>query len=126
MRRKNKLLFGGVGILLLVVVLGSTTMSATTQFVSPTELREGDHAGEWVNLEGAVTDLDASGGTIRFDVTDGNESVPVVFDDTRPETLQNGRIVIAKGSYEDGRLVAKKLSVRAHEGSENGGRPEGT
>ena len=42
MRRKNKLLFVGVGILVLLGGLGATTMSATTEFVTPTTLSLGD------------------------------------------------------------------------------------
>jgi cytochrome c-type biogenesis protein CcmE len=118
MRRKRKVVVAAVGILVLGGVLGTTTMSATTEFVSPTALDSGSYDGEWVNLEGVATDLDRADGTIRFVVTDENESVPVVYEKPMPETLQNGRIVVAKGKYVDGRLDATKLSVRAHEGGE--------
>jgi cytochrome c-type biogenesis protein CcmE len=123
-RRKNKLILAGVGILVLVGVLGTSTMSATTTFVTPTQLDDGGHDGEWVNLEGAVTDLDASGEEITFEVTDGNASIDVAYDETLPETLQNGRIVVAKGKYDGERLVARQLSVRAHEGSDRN--PDGS
>jgi cytochrome c-type biogenesis protein CcmE len=117
-RRKNKLVFATVGILVLVGVLGTTSMSATTQFVTPTKLDEGNFEGEHVNLEGVVTDLRTEGQTVRFRVTDNTTSVQVVYRGTLPETLQNGRVVIAKGAVEDGTLRAKQLSVRAHEGSD--------
>jgi cytochrome c-type biogenesis protein CcmE len=117
-KRKSKLVFGGVGILLLLGVLGTTTMSASTEFVAPTDVRDGDYAGQWVNLEGVVTQMDTEGQTVTFVVQDENTTVPVVYEGTVPETLQNGRIVVAKGRLTDGRLEAKQLSVRAHEGSE--------
>jgi cytochrome c-type biogenesis protein CcmE len=117
-RRKNKLIFVGVGIVVLLGGLGATTMSASTEFVSPTELEEGDYQGEWVNLEGAVADLQTEGERTAFEVSDGNESVRVVYDEPLPETMQNGRIVVAKGEYRDGTVVANELSVRAHEGKE--------
>lgn len=123
MRRKNKLVIVGVGILVLLGGLGATTMSATTQFVTPTKLDDGGYQGEWVNLEGSVKNLQTEGQRATFDVSDGNTSVRVVYENPLPDTLQNGRIVVAKGVYEDGKLVADKLSVRAHEGSE---RPDGT
>jgi len=121
-QRKTKLVVAGVGIALLFGLL-TTTSTATTQFVSPTELDEGSHAGDRVNLEGRVANLSTAGERITFRVTDGNETVPVVYEKTMPETMANGRIVVAKGVYEDGRLDARQLSVRAHEGSE---RPDDT
>ena len=123
MRRKNKLIFVGVGIVVLLGGLGATTMSASTEFVSPTELERGDYQGEWVNLEGAVTNLTTDGGQATFHVTDDNESVRVTYDKPLPDTMQNGRIVVAKGEYSDGTVVANELSVRAHEGEE---RPDDT
>ncbi|WP_440007361.1 cytochrome c maturation protein CcmE domain-containing protein [Halomicrococcus sp. SG-WS-1] len=121
MKRKNKFLFGGVGILVLLLVLGVTTMNATTTFVTPAEAESGTYDGEWVNLEGQVTDLQRANGRITFQVTENDSSVPVVYEGTMPETMQNGRIVVAKGALRDGKLKAQDLSVRAHEGEE---RPE--
>ncbi|WP_137284414.1 cytochrome c maturation protein CcmE domain-containing protein [Halorussus salinisoli] len=118
MRRKTKLVVAAVGMLVLFGVLGTTTMSATTEFVTPTSLDEGDYRGEWVNLEGSVEGLDADGQRATFRVNDGNVSIPVVYEKQLPDTMQNGRIVVAKGVYRDGRLTAKELSVRAHEGEE--------
>lgn len=123
MRRKNKLLVTTVGILVLLGALGATSMNASTEFVTPTQLADGDYAGDWVNLEGSVRDLDAQGDQITFDVTDGDSSVRVTYDKRLPDTMQEGRIVVAKGRYEGDELVAKQLSVRAHEGSE---RPDET
>lgn len=119
MRRKNKLLFVGVGVLVLLGGVGATTMSATTEFVTPTNLAQEDHEGNWVNLEGSVKNLETDGNRATFEVTDGNTSIPVVYEGTMPDTLQNGRIAVAKGVYRDGELVADDLSVRAHEGSDN-------
>ncbi|MFD1685271.1 cytochrome c maturation protein CcmE [Halobellus litoreus] len=125
MRRKNKLLVTTVGILILLTTLGVTSMNASAAFVSPTQVSESDGAyqGDWVNLEGVVTDLDADGAAITFEVTDENHTVPVVYEGTLPDTLQDGRVVVAKGQFDGDRLVANKLSVRAHEGEE---RPEST
>ncbi|AQL42569.1 hypothetical protein BV210_07540 [Halorientalis sp. IM1011] len=122
MQRKTKLGIAIVGILLLSGLL-VTTSTASAQFVTPTELDEGSHEGQRVNLEGVVTDLHTADGRLEFAVTDGNASVPVVYEKTQPETMNEGRVVVAKGVYEDGRLEARQLSVRAHEGSE---RPEDT
>lgn len=105
----------------LLLVLTATTMGITTRFVTPTDVSQENLDGERINLEGRVTAMNDSGETLRFEVFDENASVPVVYDGTTPETMGNGRIVVAKGVYEDGRVEAQKLSVRAHEGTD---RPE--
>lgn len=119
MKRRSKLLFAGVGVVLLFGVLGTTVMNASAAFVTPTSLENGDYDGEWVNLEGKVANLEQDGTEIRFDVTDNNTSVDVVYDGAMPETMAEGRIVVAKGTVEDDSLDASELSVRAHEGSGN-------
>ncbi|MFC4245803.1 cytochrome c maturation protein CcmE [Natribaculum luteum] len=121
MRRKNKLLFAGVGVVLLLAVLGTTVMSASAEFVTPTSVDEGDYEGEWVNLEGQVADLEQADGRLTFAVEDGNTSVDVVYDGTMPETMAEGRIVVAKGTVDGDTLRATELSVRAHE--EDGAEP---
>ncbi|GAB6862975.1 cytochrome c maturation protein CcmE [Haloplanus litoreus] len=118
MRRKNKLLVTTVGVLVLLGVLGATSMNASAAFVSPTQLSEKNYDGEWVNLEGSVDDLETQGRTATFEVADGNHSMRVVYEGTLPDTMAENRIVVAKGRVEGDRVVAKQLSVRAHEGSE--------
>ncbi|MFB6109619.1 MAG: cytochrome c maturation protein CcmE [Halodesulfurarchaeum sp.] len=119
MRRKTKLIVSAVSILVLLGVIGTTTMSATTEYVSPRDVQSGEYEGQWVNLEGVVKNLHRNGETIRFVVTGDNASVPVVYNGTMPETLGNGRIVVATGVVEDGHLEAEQITVRAHEGSNN-------
>ncbi|AZH26367.1 cytochrome c maturation protein CcmE domain-containing protein [Haloplanus aerogenes] len=118
MRRKNKLLVTIVGVVVLLGVLGVSSMNASAAFVSPTQLSDDDYDGEWVNLEGSVQNLDTQGQRATFEVTDGNHSTRVVYEGTLPETMGENRIVVAKGRVEGDTLVAKQLSVRAHEGSE--------
>lgn len=124
MKRRSKLLFAGVGVVLLFGVLGTTVMNASAEFVTPTTLEDGDYDGEWVNLEGKVATLERTDNEIRFDVTDNNTSVDVVYDGAMPETMAEGRIVVAKGTVEDGSVDASELSVRAHEGSGDGNSTE--
>jgi len=117
-RRKSKLLVTIVGVLVLLGSLGATSMNASAAFVSPTQLSEDRYDGEWVNLEGSVQNLDTQRETATFEVTDGNHSMRVVYEGTLPETMGENRIVVAKGRVDGDTLVAKQLSVRAHEGSE--------
>lgn len=112
-----------MAILALLGVLGATSMNASAAFVSPTQLSEDEYDGEWVNLEGSVQNLEAQGGTATFEVTDDTHSMTVVYEGTLPDTMGENRVVVAKGRVEGDRLVAKQLSVRAHEGSE---RPDDT
>ncbi|WP_076607578.1 cytochrome c maturation protein CcmE domain-containing protein [Natronorubrum thiooxidans] len=123
MKRRNKLLFVGVGILLLLGALGVTVMNASAEFVTPTAVDDGDYEGEWVNLEGQATDIEQTGEKITFAISDNNTSVDVVYEGTMPETMAENRIVVAKGAVEDGTLQATELSVRAHN-DEDGDPPE--
>lgn len=121
MRTKSKLLAGGVTIPVLFAVLAVTTLGGATEFVEPTDLSGTDeYDGKRVNLEGVVTNLSEGNDSIAFDVADKNASIPVVYDGQMPETMSEGRTVVAKGQYNGTVVIASDLSVRAHEGE----RPE--
>lgn len=117
MERKVKLLVGGAGVVVLFLLFSVTTMGSTTEFVSPTDLEASDdYDGEYVKLEGRALDVTEDDGEITFDVIDPNATVPVVYDDERPETLSDGRRVVAEGRYDGSTLEAGDLTIRAHEG----------
>ena len=122
MRRKTKLVVGVVSSLALFVVLSVTTMGFTTEYVTPTQLADDDgYDGEHVKLEGRALNVTEDGGLITFAVVDRNSSVDVVYDGGMPETLSDGRQVVAEGVYDGGgngtgTVDAKDLVVRAHEG----------
>lgn len=120
MKRRNKLLFASVGIVLLLSALGMTVMNASAEFVTPTSVGDGEYDGEWVNLEGQVGEIEQTDEQLQFTITDNNTSVDVVYDGDMPETMAENRIVIAKGSVEDGALQAGEVSVRAHDDDESG------
>lgn len=116
MDRKTKGIVGGVGIVVLLAILASTTMGATAEFVTPTDLAETDaHDDDLVKLEGRVVDL-RSDGEIRFDVVDENHTKSVVYGGEMPETMSEGRLVVADGRFDGETLRADDLTVRAHEG----------
>lgn len=123
MNRKTKAVVGGVGIVVLLAILASTTMGATAEFVSPTNLEETDaYDGDLVKLEGRVVNLQ-DGGRITFDVADANHTKSVVYDGEMPETMSTGRLVVAEGQFDGETVHAESLTVRAHEGED--GAPEG-
>lgn len=116
MDRRVKVLVGGVGIVVLLAILVTTTMGSSAEFVEPTDLAEtDDHDGDFVKLEGRVVDL-VNDGEITFDVIDENHTKPVTYDGEMPETMSEGRIVVAEGVYDGEELTADELTVRAHEG----------
>lgn len=123
MNRKTKAVVGGVGIVVLLAILASTTMGATAEFVSPTDLEETDaYDGDLVKLEGRVVNLQ-DGDRITFDVADANHTKAVVYEGEMPETMSKGRLVVAEGQFDGETVHAESLTVRAHEGE--GGAPEG-
>ncbi|ELY45940.1 cytochrome c maturation protein CcmE domain-containing protein [Natronorubrum bangense] len=124
MNRKVKLIVGSVGIGVLITILALTTMGSAAEFVTPTDLTESDeHEGDFVKLEGNVQALE-DGDPIEFDVTDGNYSVGVVYDGGMPETMSEGRVVVAEGHFDGAELEASDLTVRAHEGEHPDDHPD--
>ncbi|THE64731.1 cytochrome c maturation protein CcmE [Salinadaptatus halalkaliphilus] len=116
MDRKTKVVVGGIGIVVLLAILATTTMGSAAEFVTPTDLVEtDDHEDDLVKLEGRVVDLE-DGDDLEFDVVDENHTVAVSYDGERPETMSEGRLVVAEGHYDGDQLTADDLTVRAHEG----------
>ncbi|CAI49112.1 cytochrome c-type biogenesis protein CcmE [Natronomonas pharaonis DSM 2160] len=125
MDRRTKAVVGGVGIAVLLAILATTTMGAAAEFVTPTDLEEDDdYQNELVKLEGQVTDLE-EGPPIAFAVDDGNYTKAVTYDGEMPETMSEGRIVVAEGHFDGETLVADDLTVRAHEGEHPDDHPGG-
>ncbi|EMA30050.1 cytochrome c-type biogenesis protein [Halobiforma nitratireducens JCM 10879] len=115
---------GGVGIVVLLAILATTTMGSAAQFVTPTDLAESDeHDDTVVKLEGQAVGVDDSG-PITFDVADGNYTKSVTYDGEMPETMSDGRVVVAEGHFDGDELEADDLTVRAHEGEHPEDHPE--
>lgn len=116
MDRKVKLLVGGVGIGVLLAILAITSFGATAEFVTPTDLAENDdYEDQVVKLEGRAVDIE-NDDQITFDVVDANHTVQVTYDGTMPETMSEGRMVVAEGVYDGETVDAEDLTIRAHEG----------
>jgi cytochrome c-type biogenesis protein CcmE len=115
MKRNYQLALGGVLILVLFGVM-FTSMGETAPKLSPSELEEGDYEGEFVSLEGRATSV-RIGDTIRMVVV-GNTSdarIPVVVTDSDiPATLDDGELVVLKGTYEGDTFRASDALVRSH------------
>ena len=117
MQTKTRLLVGGVLIPVLFGAMAVTTMGGAAEFTTPTKITDtNEYNGDRVNLEGIAIDIEQTNERLSFDVTDGNASVPVVYDGPMPETMSVGRTVVAKGYYNGSVVEAESLSIRAHEG----------
>ena len=55
------------------------------------------------------------GGEVRFAVTDGGASLPVVFRGIPPDLFREGQGVIATGTIEDGSFVASEILAKHDE-----------
>lgn len=115
-RRRRTALAGVVTAGAMALVLAGT-WQASVPFVTPADLGPGLE-DQRVQVEGVVEDLTAREGHLGFRLADGaGNAVPIryVYEAQRPLTLEDGRIVVAKGRYESGSIDADQVSVRAHE-----------
>ena len=93
------------------------TLQASVPFVTPGQL-DADLDGQRVQVEGIVEAITSEQDHLSLEVTDGGSATVVVtyaYTETRPLTLETGRVVVAKGQYLDGIVQANQVSVRAHE-----------
>ncbi len=101
-----------------MVLLG--TLQSTVPFLSPAELGP-SLDGRRVQVEGLVHGLEPHPNGVRFGLSDGAAAsvrVEYRYGAGRPLALDDGRLVVAKGIYREGTIVAQQVSIRAHEGSE--------
>ncbi|MDG1438357.1 MAG: cytochrome c maturation protein CcmE [Emcibacteraceae bacterium] len=105
-KRKKKrlyLILTSMTILVLAVGLVLTALEdSISLFLDPTELKERALAdGERVRLGGLVAEesliKDADGLTYHFDITDGAETVSVVYTGSLPDLFREGQGVVVEG-----------------------------
>ena len=114
----------------LVILLGVGAASALViwslnqnmlYFVSPSDVAAQDiPPGRSIRLGGLVqpgsVERAPEGLEVRFVVTDGRESVNVVFDDILPDLFREGQGVIARGAFDsDGRFEAEEVLAKHDE-----------
>ena len=133
MNRRTRLVLGAAVILLLTGVM-ATTITSSTNKVTPAEINRGGYVGESVTVEGVITSEVQIRSTVRFEIG-GNETlanrstsqteldlstlstVAVVYDGDRLPTLQKGRPVIVEGTVTSEGIAANTIKVQAHQGS---------
>lgn len=88
-----------------------------TYFYGPSEIREKTRPGQIVRLGGLVAantvihDKD----TIRFNVTDGNASIEVVYDGILPDLFREGQGVVTEGVLDDHVFQARSVLAKHDE-----------
>lgn len=119
-RRRIQLVIGGAVMLLLATALvGYGLRDGIEFFRSPSQLT--DHpprVGERFRLGGLVEEGSVERGDgheVRFTVTDGGASLPVVFSGILPDLFREGQGVITTGEIEGDVFVASEVLARHDE-----------
>ncbi|HRO11204.1 cytochrome c maturation protein CcmE [Amaricoccus sp.] len=118
-RRRIQLVATAALLLLAATALVGYAMRDGIEFFrSPSQLSEHPpRAGERFRLGGLVEvgTVERAGGEIRFAVTDGGTSLPVVFAGIPPDLFREGQGVIATGRMEGGTFVATEILAKHDE-----------
>jgi cytochrome c-type biogenesis protein CcmE len=116
-QRRFAVIAGGVSVIAVAVLLVLFTMKdAIVFFNSPTDIAA-KHIGPGmrIRLGGLVAPGSLSRGealAVRFDVTDGNSTIPVTYQGVLPDLFREGQGVVAEGTL-DGAGVFKADNVLA-------------
>jgi cytochrome c-type biogenesis protein CcmE len=116
-QRRIVLIASGLGVLLVAVLLVLSALKDSIVFFNtPTDVAEKHVApGARFRLGGLVANGSVTRGdalSVRFEVTDGNRSIPVTFQGILPDLFREGQGVVAEGSL-DGSGVFKADNVLA-------------
>jgi cytochrome c-type biogenesis protein CcmE len=116
-QRRIVLIASGLGVLLVAVLLVLSALKDSIVFFNtPTDIAEKHVApGARIRLGGLVANGSVTRGdalSVRFEVTDGNRSIPVTFQGILPDLFREGQGVVAEGSL-DGSGVFKADNVLA-------------
>jgi cytochrome c-type biogenesis protein CcmE len=107
--RKKRFLIGGIIIFLAIGYLAFMGFqSSATYYYTVSELKDqGSSAyGENVRIKGEVApgsvEQENVGGTLKFTIIDGEESLPVAYDGVVPDTFKVGGEVVVEGKLDSG------------------------
>ena len=120
-QRRLTLIGGSLGVLALAIGLVLYALSGSIVFFnSPTDLAEKKIApGTAIRLGGIVQPGSVKKGenlAIRFEVTDGNRSVPVAFTGILPDLFREGQGVVTEGKVDaNGLFVATSVLAKHDE-----------
>lgn len=121
MNHRRFVMFGAFGVIALVATLVVTNLSqGLSYYLYPTEAV--DQRAEFVDgrrfhLAGEVVPgtVEEDGPIIRFAVTDGGATIPVVLDGRVPPLFAEGVPVLVQGSWDGDRFAADEAVIRHDE-----------
>ena len=104
-QRRIVLIASGLGVLLVAVLLVLSALKDSIVFFNtPTDVAEKHVApGSRIRLGGLVANGSVTRGdalSVRFEVTDGNRSIPVTFQGILPDLFREGQGVVAEGALD--------------------------
>jgi cytochrome c-type biogenesis protein CcmE len=111
----------GAGILCLASLLAMTAMRDNIVFFhTPTELlsgkvTEGNHVRIGGLVEKGSLERQSSGLDIKFRITDGAQSLPVLYTGILPDLFREGQGVVAEGRYQQGAFRASTILAKHDE-----------
>jgi len=121
-RRMLVLLVCGIGLGSATALTLSAFSNNLVFFVSPSDLAKTDHAGRQLRLgglveQGTVERSSASGSAgVRFKVTDGSVSVPVMYKGILPDLFREGQGIVVLGATQpDGVFRASEVLAKHDE-----------
>ncbi len=115
---KKRFLVGGFILTFALVYLGFNFLSSITYYLTPSELKAKDSIFDRkVRVIGKVVTegfiWDAKELTLRFNITDGKESLLVIYRGVVPDTFKIGSEVVVEGSYTpQGIFEASRILIR--------------
>ena len=97
--------------------LMSALNSNIVYFISPTELIEQNKINQRLRLGGLVksNSINVKGTIIKFDVTDGNNSVSVKYEGVLPDLFKEDQGVIVEGKFDSNSFNADNLLAKHDE-----------
>ena len=124
MTHRRFVLFGIGGVVVLVLAITAFGLSENlTYYLYPNEAveqREEFPDGERFRLAGLVVagSITEDEGVLRFEVTDGAETIPVVLSSTPPPLFGDDVPVLLEGSWSDESFVSDSALIRHDENYE--------
>ena len=118
-RRVQIIVISSVAVIASLTAFYLAAPNAFQYFRSPSEVAESPpDPSEIFRIGGLVEEgsiIRGQGKTIRFVVTDTNQSIPVAFTGILPDLFDEGQGMIGTGSYVDGVFVATEILAKHDE-----------
>jgi len=117
-RRLTLIAAGGIVLALAALLTLSALRDSITFFASPSELADNPPPpGKRLRIGGLVKEgsISKNGVSVRFEVTDGAKSVPVLYQGMLPDLFREKQGVVAEGTFENGVFAARTILAKHDE-----------